>query len=131
MTGKSKIQALTSEWYGFNVFSAVVHLVLAVFGSGLFSFFTVPLVIVFSVVSLLITWAIGTLLVRRSSLARIVLLVLSPLAFLGGAVSAWQLVTGPWSLSMLLTLVLVIGGVYMQARSFGTLIDKSVRAYFR
>lgn len=129
--GKSKIRALTNEWYGFTVFSFLVHVLLALFGSGLFSFFTVPLVIAFSAFSLLITWAIGGLLIRRSSLTRFVLLVLSPLGALAGALSSWQLVAGPWSLSTLLLLLVTLGGVYMQIRSFGTLMDKSVRAYFR
>lgn len=131
MAGKTKIRELTSEWYGFNAVSAIVHLVLALFGSGLFAFFTVPLVLVFSVVPFALTWIIGRLLLNRSSVTRTILLVLAPISLICGALSAWTLVTGPWSLGTLFTGLLLAGGIYMQVQSFRTLIDRDVRAYFR
>lgn len=131
MTGKSKIEALTAEWYGFNVFSILVHGLLALFGTGVFAFVTVPLVIGFGVVALAITWAIGRLLVKKSSTMRIVLLVLSPIALVLGGLHVWELVTGPWSIAMILTTLVAVAGAWMQIHSFRTLVSTDVRAYFR
>jgi hypothetical protein len=130
--GKRKIQGLTNGWYGFDVFAFLVHLVMALLGSSFFgAFISVPSVIVSSLISLVITWVIGRLLISRSSLTRVVLLVLSPIGFVLSLVSAWHLLAGSWSLSVIATTVLVIASAYMQFRSFFTLLDKDVRAYFR
>jgi hypothetical protein len=131
MKGKSRIESLTSEWYGFTVVSFLVHGLLALFGSGVFAVVTVPLVIGFAVISLAITWGIGRLLIGKSSLTRIVLLVLSPIVMVLGCVSLWQLLTGPWSIGMVITTLLTAAGAWMQLHSFLTLMDKDVRAYFR
>lgn len=130
MRGKNKIEELTTEWYGFQVVSCLVHAVMAFFGSGLFAVFTVPLVLVFGVVGLLITWAIGALLIRKSQLTRIILLVLSPIAIVLSGVGLYQLVVGPWSLGMIITGLLGLGALYMYVNSFLTLMHKDVRAYF-
>src|SRR5687767_962483 len=98
MSGKTKIQELTTEWYGFQVVSCLVHAVMAFFGSGLFAVVTVPLVLVFGVVGLLITWGIGALLIRKSQVTRIILLVLSPIIVVLGCVGMYNMVMGPWSL---------------------------------
>jgi hypothetical protein len=131
MTGRGKIEALTNEWYGFVVFAALVNIGIAIWGSLLFSFVSVPFVIGVSVINLVITWAIGRLLMKRSSLTRIILLILSPIAMLLGAAEVYQFLVSSWSISLILTNVIVACGVWMNLRSFLVLIDKDVRAYFR
>lgn len=128
--GKSKIESLVSEWYGFVAFTTIVNVILAVLGSGIFSILTVPIVLAISAVGLGITWVIARLLLARSSLTRILLLALAPLAFLGELGAAWELVVGPWSLGMLTTLVLVAAGAWMQLHSFRILLDADVRRWF-
>ncbi len=131
MSGKQKIQELTNEWYGFTVLSFVVQGVMAFFGAPILSVVTIPLIIGFAVISLAITWGIGHLLIKKSSFTRIVLLVLSPIVAVLGCVSVWNLVTGPWSIGMVITTFLTVAGVWMQIHSFRTLLDRSVSAYFR
>lgn len=130
MSGKAKIEALTNAWYGYTLFAALVNLVSAVLGSGLFAFLTVPFVIGVSLFSLFLTWGIGKLLLARSGLTRFVLLVLSPIALLIGALSLWRFASSPWSLGAIAAAVITGCGVWMQLRSLRTLLDKNVKAYF-
>lgn len=131
MKGKSKIEGLTSEWYGFTVFSFLVNGLLALFGTGVFAVVAVPLVIGFAVIALAINWGIGRLLINKSSLTRIVLLVLQPIGIVCGGLYVWELVTGPWSIGMALNMLVAVAGTWMYVHSFMTLLDKDVRAYFR
>ncbi len=131
MSGKAKIQDLTNEWYGFTVVSALVNGVMALFGSGLFAVVTVPLVIGFAVIGLAITWALGRLLINRSSVTRFILLVLSPVVLVCGCFGIWQMLTGPWSFGMVVSMLLTAAAMWMHGHSFLTLLDKDVRAYFR
>ena len=128
--GKSKVESLVSEWYGFMTFTTIVNVILAFLGSGIFSILTVPIVLAISAVGFAIAWAIGRLLLARSSVTRIVLLALAPLAFLGELGAGWELLVGSWSLGMLATLVLVAAGAWMQLHSFAVLLDADVRRWF-
>jgi uncharacterized protein (DUF2062 family) len=130
MSGKAKIEALTNAWYGYTLFAALVNLVSALLGSGLFAFLTVPFVIGVSLFSLFLTWGIGKLLLARSGLTRFVLLVLSPLAILFGSLSLWKFATSPWSFGAITAALITGCGVWMQLRSLRTLLDKSVKSYF-
>jgi hypothetical protein len=128
--GRSKIEGLVSEWYGFMTFTTLVNVVLAIFGSGIFSILTVPIVLAISAVGFAITWGIGRLLLGRSSVTRIVLIVLAPIAFLGDLGAGYELIVGPWSIGMLATLLLVAAGAWMQLHSLAVLLDADVRRYF-
>jgi hypothetical protein len=128
--GRSKIEGLVSEWYGFMTFTTLVNVVLAIFGSGIFSILTVPIVLAISAVGFAITWGIGRLLLGRSSVTRIVLIVLAPIAFLGDLGAGYELIVGPGSIGMLATLLLVAAGAWMQLHSLAVLLDADVRRYF-
>lgn len=130
MNGKAKLEALINAWYGYTLFAALVNLVSALLGSGLFAFFTVPFVVVVSLFSFFVAWAIGKLLLKRSGLTRFVILVLSPVALLFGAFSLWRFASGPWSLGAITTGLLTACGLWMHLRSLRTLLDRNVKAYF-
>lgn len=130
MSGKAKIEALTNAWYGYTLFATLAYLTSAVVGSGLFAFFTVPLVIGVSLFCFFVNWAVGKLLLRRSGLTRVVVVVLSPIGILLGSLSAWQFLSGRWSFGALVVGLVAASGAWMHLRSLRTLLDRNVKAYF-
>jgi hypothetical protein len=130
MEGKAKLEALTNAWYGYTLFAALVNIVSAFLGGGIFGFVAIPFVIFFSLFSLFVAWAIGKLLIKRSGLTRFVVLVLSPLGLLIGTLSMWRFITGPWSLSGMVSALVLVCGMWMQLRTLKTLLDRSVKNYF-
>lgn len=128
MDAKSRIENLINTWYGFALFNGVLTLFLNGIGvfsviGAVFSFF----------VSLCITFVLGRLLLRKSSLTRILLIVVSLVGAVLGIVgiggSLYQLVT-EWSFSFLVYAGYAAIGTYMHTKSFRALTDRSVRAYF-
>jgi hypothetical protein len=129
MTAREKIQGLTNAWYGFAVFAALISLLQN--GLGFFSLVGAVIGLAFS---LTITFFLGRGLLARSSLLRIILVCLAAVFGLLGVLAvaklAWLVVT-TWHLSMIWTLVLTVGSVLMNYRSFRVLTDSTVKAYFR
>ncbi len=127
MSARQKIEELTNAWYGFAVFAAIVSVVQN--GIGIFSlFFTV----VSTVFSFVLTWFLGRRLLARSSLTRMVLLVLSTLSACFGVLAVGKLALaffGSWSFGLLFTIVLSAGSVMMNVRSLRVLTDSSVKSY--
>ena len=130
MNGKAKLEGLVNAWYGFTLFAAIVNVVTAVLGSGFFAGLTVPFVIGILLFSFFVTWVIGKLLLAKSGIMRFVLLVLSPLFVLAGALSLWRFISAPWSFSAIVAALMTGCGVWMQLRSIRTLLDRNVKAYF-
>lgn len=128
MTAREKIEGLTNSYYGYAVFGAAVSLWNN--GIGFFSLIGTAFSFVFSV---LLTWFIGRRLLAKSSLTRVILVVLTGIFSVLGSVSVakmtWTFVQ-TMSFSVLLTAALVAVGVYMNVKSFRVLTDKSVKAYF-
>ncbi|MBX3214366.1 MAG: hypothetical protein KF850_20190 [Labilithrix sp.] len=127
MTGKAKIEGLTNSWYGFAVFSALYALLMN--GIGVLSIASAVGGMFFS---WFITFLIGRALIKKSSLTRLVLLFVSGLLAILGALgvgkAAWMFVQ-TWQLGVLASAAYAAVGVWMQARSFRTLVDGSVKAY--
>jgi hypothetical protein len=127
MSGKAKIERLTNSWYGFAVFSAIASLL--VNGIG---FFSIGGAVVGLVVSWIITFFLGRALVKRSSLVRSLLIVLSALFAVFGTLAvgraAWGFVQ-TWQLSLLGAGGYSAVHTWMHAKSFRTLMDSSVKAY--
>lgn len=130
MDGKAKIQTLTNAWYGYTAFSALVSIGSALLLSGRGGSLAIPLVLVVSLFSFFVSWAIGKLLLQRSSLTRAVVLVFSFLGLFVGAANVWHFVVGPWTASASVNAFLVCCGAWMQLRTIGTLLDRSVKSYF-
>lgn len=128
MTATQKIEGLTNSYYGYAVFGAAVSLWNN--GIGFFSLIGTAFSFVFSI---LLTWFIGRRLLAKSSLTRVILVVLTGIFSVLGSVSVakmgWTFVQ-TMSFSVLLTAGLVAVGVYMNVKSFRVLTDKSVKAYF-
>jgi hypothetical protein len=127
MTAKQKIENLTNAWYGFELFAGAVGLV-----QGGLGFFSLIFAALSTLIGLVLTWVIGRKLLAGSSFTRIVLLVLSPLSLLAGAVVAWKgfgMLFDSFSLGLVLQLVLTVSGLWMNARSLRVLTDSSVRAH--
>ena len=128
MNARDKIKGLTNAWYGYTFCAAVLSLVTN--GIGIFSIVTTAVSLV---VSFLVIWFIGNRLLAKSSLMRGLMLVLSGifsvLAGLGAAKAGWMFVH-EWSLSLLTAMFFGAAGGYMQIRSFKTLVDSQVKAYF-
>ncbi len=128
MTATQKIEGLTNSWYGYAAFLAGLRLWEN--GIGLWSLFTTAGVFVFWVV---LTWFIGNRLKNKSSLTRFILVagsaVMSVLGTVGVAKMGWQFFQ-TFSLSVLFYAGLAAVHVFMNARSFRVLTDKSVKAYF-
>ncbi|MBX3260744.1 MAG: hypothetical protein KIS78_32160 [Labilithrix sp.] len=127
MTGKAKIEGLTNSWYGFAVFSAIYGVLMK--GIGVFSIAGAVGGLLFS---WFITFLIGRALVKKSSLTRLVLVFTSGLLTVLGTLSvgrmAWMFVQ-TWQFGVLASMAYATVGVWMQARSFRTLMDGSVKAY--
>ena len=130
MTAKEKIQSLTHAWYGVSVVTAIIGVVMN--GIGVLSLGLAGVTLVFS---LFVAWLFGFLLLRKSSVTRVVLIVLSALAVVGGTLGAAKMVFESFfgDAPLFAGLGAAIGmalGVYMNARSFRVLTDRTVRAYF-
>ena len=125
---KEKIEGLTNSWYGYAVFGAALSLwnrglgigsIIGVAGSFLFT--------------ILLTWFIGRRLLAKSSITRLLLIIVTSLSSVFGSIGVakmgWSFVTNLDFTSLVYALLLSVS-VYMHARSFRVLTDKSVKAYF-
>ena len=128
MTARQKIEGLTNSWYGYAVFGAALSLWNN--GIGFFSLIGTAGSFLFSVI---LTWFIGRRLLNRSTLTRVILVVVTALSSIFGSIGVakmgWTFFQ-TWSFSVALYAALTAVGVYMNARSFKVLTDKSVKAYF-
>ena len=128
MTATQKIEGLTNSYYGYAVFGAAVSLWNN--GIGFFSLIGTAFSFAFTV---FLTWFIGRRLLAKSSLTRVVLVLLtgifSVLGSVGVAKLGWTFFQ-TMSLSLLLHTALIGVGVYMNIKAFRVLTDKSVKAYF-
>ena len=128
MSGKAKIEALTNSWYGFAVFSAVCSVLIKGIG-----FFSIAWAIIGLVFSWILTFFLGRALVRKSSFTRTILNLFSGLFSALGTIAAakmtWAFVHD-WELSLLLTAGYGAVNTWMNVKSFRTLTDSSVKAYF-
>jgi hypothetical protein len=126
-TAKEKIEGLTHSWYGLVVFSAIYSVLEN--GLGIFSMIATG---IWTMFMLTVVWFLGRRLVNRSSLTRVVLVVVSALGtLLGGYAVArmgWAFLH-EWSLSLLFHAVFGAGAVALYVRSFRVLTDSSVKAY--
>jgi len=121
VTAKDKIQKLTNAWYGFAFFVGIANLLINGIG-----FFSISAAAVSTFISFVWTFVLGRLLLKKSSLTRTVLVVLSAISVVLGVLGAGSLVMkGELVMSGLMAL-----SVYMNGRSFRVLTDKSVKAYF-
>ncbi len=151
MTARARIQQLTHTWYGFTVFAAVasvVQVALWPFTPGLlfspmklaFTFVGAAFGVVVSIllnvfcaaIGLGIAYLLGRGLLARSSLTRLALVVLSPIAAVFGAYSAltlaWSGLTH-FSLSTLVGAAVTAIAVTLYVRSFRLLTDPAIKAY--
>ncbi len=128
MSAKAKIEGLTNAWYGFAVFSAICSVLAN--GIGILS---IVLAIGGLLFSWLMTFFIGRALIKKSSLTRFLLLVVSGIVTLVGTLgigkAAWSFIQH-WELSLLAYGAYTAVSTWMHARSFRTLMDSSVRAHF-
>ena len=127
-SAKEKIEGLTNSWYGYAVFGALLSLWNN--GIGFFSLIGTAGSFLFSII---LTWFIGRRLLARSSLTRVLLIALTAISSVLGSVAVAKMgytFFQTWSLSVILYAGLTAVGVYMNARSFKVLTDKSVKAYF-
>jgi hypothetical protein len=125
MTAQKKIEQLTDTWYGFALFAGVVSVL--VNGIG---FFSIGIAVASTFVSLLITFVVGRLLLRRSSLTRLVVMVVAALSTISSALALVKFVSDI-SFSGLIGAVLMAVTIYMNVRSLRVLTDSSVKAFFR
>jgi hypothetical protein len=125
MTAKQKIEELTNGWYGFALFAGLISLVKS--GIGVFTLFFIAGVTLFNIA---LAWFLGRRLVARSSLTRLVLIVVSVLSTIAGVLGIGNLVFGSWSFGTLLDAALLIGSLVMNLRSFRTLTGSTVKTYF-
>jgi hypothetical protein len=127
-TARQKIEGLTNSWYGYAVFGALLSLWNN--GIGFFSLLGTAGSFLFSV---FLTWFIGRRLLNKSSLTRVILIVFTSIASLlgtyGAAKMGWTFIQ-TFSFSALLYTAFLAVHVYMNARSFKVLTDRSVKAYF-
>ena len=128
MTATQKIEGLTNSWYGYAVFGAALSLWNN--GIGFFSLIGTAASFVFSI---FLTWFIGRRLLKRSSLTRLLMVLItavsSVLGSIGVAKMGWNFFQ-TFSLSTLVYGALTAVAVYMNVKSFRELTDTSVKAYF-
>jgi hypothetical protein len=128
MTATQKIEGLVNSWYGYAAFGAALRLWDN--GIGITSLITTA---VSFLVTIMVIWFLGNRLKNKSSLWRMVLLVgsglLSVLGTIGVAKMGWTFFQ-TFSLSVLFYAGITAVSVFMNAKSFKVLTDKSVKAYF-
>ena len=128
MTARQKIEGLTNSWYGYAVFGALLSLWNN--GIGFFSLIGTAASFLFTV---FLTWFIGRRLLNKSALTRVILICFTSIASLlgtyGAAKMGWTFIQ-TFSISALVYTGFLAVHVYMHARSFKVLTDKSVKAYF-
>jgi hypothetical protein len=128
MSAREKIEGLTNTWYGYAVFGAALSLWHK--GLGIGSLLSVGASFLFTI---FLTWFIGKRLLAKSSLTRVILLITTSLSSVFGTIGVakmgWQFVTSLDFSSLAYAAILGVS-VYMNARSFRVLTDKSVKAYF-
>ena len=128
MSAKQKIEGLTNAWYGFELCGGLIALYQN--GIGVFSLISTALSTAFG---LFLVWFLGRRLLAKSGLWRAILLVLSGFGAVAGTLAtgklAWTFLQ-TFSFGLLVNAILAGIIVYMNARSFRVLTDKSVRAYF-
>lgn len=128
MTGKQKIEGLTNAWLGFELFSGLFALYQN--GLGIFSLLSA---LVSTALGLLLVWFIGRRLLAKSGFWRVLLIALSAFGAVAGTFAtgklAWHFVE-TLSFGVLVHAGLAATIVYMNARSFRVLTDKSVKTYF-
>ncbi len=127
-TAKSKIEGLTNSWYGYAVFSALF----SIFESGI-GIFSIAVSVAGMLVSFIITYFIGRALLRKSSLTRGILLVLSGLFGVLGTLATGKAALqffATWEFGLLAAIAYSCVSIYMNFKSFRTLMDSQVRAYF-
>jgi len=128
MSAKEKLQALTTAWYGFALFVGIADIVMN--GLGVLS---IGLATVATVFGVFVTWVLGRLLVGKSSVMRVVLVVLSAIGVVAGVVGAGASLLNVFSGQALREIVMAVIGIAsasMNVRSFRVLTDRSVKAYF-
>jgi hypothetical protein len=128
MTGKAKIEGLTNAWYGFAVFSAAA----AILGNGI-GVWSLGKAVVGLLFSWVLTFFLGRSLLKKSSLVRSILIIVSALSSVLGMISAGKdalAFVSSWELSLLGAIVYSGAAAWMNIRSFRTLTDPSVKAYF-
>ena len=127
-TAKEKIESLTNGWYGFALFSGLASVVWN--GIGIFSIVGAAM---WTFVMFCVTFVLGRMLIKKSSITRLFLIVVcglfACLSALAVGSSIWSFF-GQWSLSLLAYAAFSASGLYMYVRSFRVLTDKSVKAYF-
>jgi hypothetical protein len=127
-TARQKIEGLTNSWYGYAVFGALLSLWHG--GIGFFSLIGTAISFLFSI---FLTWFIGRRLLAKSTMTRLLLILITGFSSVMGTVGVAKM---GWTFCQTLSLsVLVYAGllavsVYMNARSFRVLTDKSVKTYF-
>ncbi len=129
MTARQKIEQLTNAWYGYVTFSAIASL----FKDGIPGLFSIIWAAMGLCFSLFITWFIGRRLLAKSSLTRFLLLLVTGIGSIFGTIGAGKMAltfVRTWELGMLGAAAFLGIAVYMHVRSFRTLVDSSVRAYF-
>jgi hypothetical protein len=129
MTARAKIEGLTNAWYGFMLVSSLVSLVSN--GLGFFSFAGHAAGLV---VGFVLNFLIGRALLGRSSLVRVLLVAVSAVMTVLGSLTVLRLgwaFMQSWSVFFLGAAAWACAGVYMYVRSYRTLTDASVKAYFR
>jgi hypothetical protein len=127
-TAKAKIEGLTNTWYGYAVFSALF----SIFESGL-GVFSIAGAVFGMIVSFILTYFIGRALLRKSSLTRGILILLSGVFGVLGTIATGKMALqffSTWEFGLLAAVAYSSVSVYMNVKSFRTLMDSQVRAYF-
>ncbi len=128
MTARQKIEGLTNSWYGFAVFMSLLSLWRN--GIGFFSLLGTAGSFIFSI---FLTWFVGRRLLAKSSLMRLFLIVVTGVISVMDTVGVAQMgltFFQTFSFSALAYIGVLGVHLYMNARSFRVLTDKSVKVYF-
>ncbi|MBS2013766.1 MAG: hypothetical protein JST00_12815 [Deltaproteobacteria bacterium] len=127
MSAKQKIESLTNSWYGYFFFGALLKL-----WNGGFGLFNLASTAFTFALACLLAFFLGRRLGNRSSLTRFVLVCISGLFTVLGAVGTarmgWMFFQ-TWQLGTLLYAAGIALSTYMYGRSFRVLTDASVKAY--
>ena len=127
MSGKAKIESLTNTWYGYAVFSAALSLLSN--GIGFFSLLARGTWLAFALFGV---FMIGRSLTKKSALVRAILICITSVMSVMGAVATGKMALSlmqSFELSTLATTAISAASVYMMGKSLKTLLDPQVKAY--
>ncbi len=128
MSARERIEGLTNSWYGFDLAAGAVALLES--GLGFFSLLRAAAAVLFGFA---VTWFFGRRLLAKSSAMRLLLVIVSGIGVVVGALGTARLgwaFLSDWSIALLVQTAFTGTTAWMYLKSLRVLTGSQVKAYF-